>query len=76
MQLESDRKKLVKVLTKCPGGETKSILRDRANLRPGRLGAAVESLLEDGSIVECQVIRENGHKYDGFTINLAKQSEA
>ena len=74
-QLEADRKKLVKVLTKCPGGETKSTLRDRANLRPGRLGAAIESLLEDGSIVECQITRDNGQDYAGFKINETKQSE-
>jgi hypothetical protein len=74
-QLEIDRKAMVRVLVKTKNGETKSALKDRLGIKQGRLDATIASLLDDETIVACEITRANKQTYDAFKINEAKHSD-
>jgi hypothetical protein len=61
-QLEEDRKRIYDAIRKCPDGETRTTIRDTAGMSGGaRFQTALASLLEDGWIEPCEVLKSN-HK--------------
>ncbi|MGA2034437.1 MAG: AAA family ATPase [Thermoguttaceae bacterium] len=58
-KLESNRKRICNTAVKFPEGESKTIIRDRTGLRPEIFNPAWASLLDDGILVEIDIIKPN-----------------
>ncbi len=56
-QLERDRKQVCRALAKRPEGETKTALAALAGMGRDRLNMTLGSLLEDESVVMCEVVK-------------------
>ena len=68
--LDQDQDTLKQVLSKLPGGDTKSGIRERTTLKSNRFNAAFASLLSDGTIESAPVQKSNKQKYTGFRLSL------
>ena len=68
-KLEANRKRIANIAVKFPQGESKTIIRDRSGLRPDVFNPAWASLLDDGILVEIDIIKPNRKKpYPGFKL--------
>jgi hypothetical protein len=61
-QLEADKQRIVRVMAKYPAGESKSFIRDATGISSTRNGQAITSLLDDGAIEECGIVKGNHKK--------------
>ncbi|MCC6126930.1 MAG: AAA family ATPase [Pirellulales bacterium] len=67
--LETNKKRLLKVLAKYPDGETQRIIRDMSGLHPGPFKATLAALLEDGCVEACDIQKSNRKMpYEGYKI--------
>jgi hypothetical protein len=67
--LDSDRRRVVKVLTKFPAGETKEVVRTLAGISGGRVNAALAALIETGHVLTTEIVKPNRTKpYPAFTL--------
>ena len=56
-RLEDDRHRICQALVKCPNGETKTSTRTLAGMSGERFNVALATLLDDGSMVMCDVFK-------------------
>jgi hypothetical protein len=56
-QIDRDRKRLCAAMAKHPDGETKTTLRTLAGMGGDRFNATLATLLSDGFVVECEVLK-------------------
>ncbi len=70
-RIEADKRKIIETLAKprCKTGESKSVIRDTSGVRSRRFDVAFADLLEDGTVVPCQVSKANRNPpYDGYKL--------
>ncbi|MEM1208119.1 MAG: hypothetical protein AAGI54_02515 [Planctomycetota bacterium] len=68
-QLEADIEAVVGVMKRMPEGETRTGIRDRAGLSGAKFNPALSVLIGDGRVVEVEITKTNGRKYDGFKLH-------
>ena len=69
IRLEDDRKAVVAAMVRIGRAETKTLIRDAANLSGQRFGPPWASLLIDKTVIEVEVVKGNGRSYPGFVLS-------
>jgi len=68
-RLDQHRSKIVRAMLRHPTGETSRAIRDAAGLSGGDFTKAMASLLEDGTVTQCEITKGNRRTpYDGYKL--------
>lgn len=70
-RLEGDIRRIVLAMEKTPDGDTKTAIRDRANVKTPQFNVAINAMLEREMITHCQVVKGN-HKTPKDALKLAQ----
>jgi hypothetical protein len=66
---DADQRRVVQVLGKFPGGETKEVVRTLAGISGSRVNAALAALIESGDVLTTEIVKPNRTKpYPAFTL--------
>lgn len=69
MQIEQNRVKILARMQKLPDGDTKSGIRDQTGINSTRFNQAFALLIENETVVQVQVTKCNGQKYEGYKLH-------
>ena len=67
-QYEIDRSRILKVVARNPKGETKTAIRDAAGVRSAAFNVVLADLLEEQTVVRCEITKNNHRTYEGFRL--------
>jgi hypothetical protein len=67
-QMDADRQVVLAAAVKLNGPDTKNALRDRVSCGHRRFDVAFASLVADGTLQPAVVVKANGQKYDGWSV--------